>query len=76
MDYRIAGAMLNSALYLIGVFALGMATNNGWAVKGAVAAAGVTYLGYVAQAMGKQLIGNIIVAASIILGLAAGITLI
>jgi hypothetical protein len=43
-----AGALLNSALYLVAVFAAGMATRNPAAWMLAIAAMGVTYLSHLA----------------------------
>jgi hypothetical protein len=44
----VAGALLNSALYLVAVFAAGMATRNPAAWMLAIAAMGVTYLSHLA----------------------------
>lgn len=74
------GILLNSALYLVAVFAAGIVTHNPVAWKIAIAAMGFASLGYVTQyhqfsewyfakAMGPLSWG------SIVLGVAAGIAL-
>lgn len=77
MDYRITGAMLNSALYLTGVFALGLVGNSVWPCRLAIATAGVTYLSYLAQVVGpdSRATSDVLTFLSIALGLAAGLTL-
>lgn len=40
------GVLLNSALYLNGVFVAGLVESNPWAWRGALAGFGVTYLSY------------------------------
>lgn len=80
------GVLLNSAIYLAGCFTAGIVTGNPWSWKLALAAAGVTYLGYNFQVM-ETLTADIsrraqlfkvrfgLVIGSIVLGAAAGLTL-
>ncbi len=49
MTFVYVGVLLNSALYLTGCFTAGLLVQNPFAWRLALAAAGVTYLGYVAQ---------------------------
>lgn len=83
MNYAFVGAMLNSALYLVAVFAAGQVHGNVWAWKSAIAAMGVTYLSYLAQCAWQADQGNVVlhkvsnafVWLSIALGVAAGLAL-
>jgi hypothetical protein len=84
-DHCIRGIQVNSALYLAGCFLAGLATQNGWAWRLALAAMGVTYLSYLIQAQEERDIYAAIVAgptyavyvvyASIALGVLAGFAL-
>lgn len=71
-----AGVLINSALYLNGVFVAGLVEGNLWAWKLALAAFGVTYLSYLAQFIRE---GSILAVGavwlSIALGAAAGLAL-
>lgn len=80
------GVQINSALYLAGCFVAGLVTGNGWAWRFALAAAGVTYLSYLAQwedarreatsfATSLWTISRGLVLLSIALGAAAGLRL-
>lgn len=76
MDPRILGAQLNSALFLGFVAWVGVVTAHPNATYMAIAAMGVTYLSYIIHMSGlSQIIGNIVVAVSIVVGAAAGILL-
>ena len=77
MDPRIIGALLNSALYLSFVAWVGIMTGHHRAVYLAIAAMGVTYLGYVAQISlpESQKVYAPVIGISIALGLAAGVSL-
>jgi len=75
MDYRIFGAQLNSAIYLAGCFIGGMYSWHPLAWKFAIAAAGVTYLSYLAQITGMPRLANGVTVISIVLGATAGIAL-
>lgn len=80
MDDRkwlIVGLLINSALYISTVFALGIVEHNAVASKLAVATAGVTYLSYFAQLSdGARQISSVLVVTSILAGVAAGAALI
>lgn len=74
------GALLHSALYLGGCFLAGAVAHNGAAWRLALAAMGVTYLGYLLQIMAERSTrfdGLItpMVGLSNLLGFAAGIAL-
>lgn len=77
MDYRILGAMLNSALYLISVAFIGVVTNHLPSTYFAIAAMGFAYLSYVAQIIGpdKWYVSQALVWFSIACGVVAGIKL-
>lgn len=68
-----SGALVNSALYFVAVLAAAIYLHKSGAIYVDVAAIGVTYLSYVAQALGK--FGGPVVALSILVGAAAGILL-
>ena len=74
MDYRYAGALLNSAIYLVGCFIAGLYTAHPWSWKLALAAMGVTYLSYIVQISTHRL-ANAVTLVSIVIGLASGISL-
>lgn len=80
MNSAVVGALLNSALYLLCVFVAGLVTGHPIAAKLAIAAIGVTYLGYhlmiVDWIEGRfKSAANTLVAVSIALGIAAGLDL-
>jgi hypothetical protein len=80
MPLLIVGAMVNSALYLAGLLIAGFVAGNDWAWKGAIAAAGITYLSYlgnIAFINGHipEWAARLVTAASIFAGAAAGIAL-
>lgn len=71
------GAYLNGALYLIGIFVASLFVQHNFAWKLAVAAAGVSFLSYVAQVRAPphadMFVRKALVACSNILGLGAGL---
>lgn len=72
----LAGVLINSAVYFLTVFVAGIWLGNIWAVKVNIAAVGITYLSYLAQALDAPppiTIG--LVALSIIAGAGAGLLL-
>lgn len=75
MDYRIAGAMLNSALYLTAVFVASIVSAHPVAMVLSIVAFGVTYLSYFAQALLWVDLGRALVLLSIVVGLMAGLNL-
>lgn len=77
MNPFVVGLLLNSALYLSGVFIAGLVTGNPWAWKMSLAAMGVTYLCYWFQADTQlpPMAIRITVILSIVMGAAAGIGL-
>lgn len=70
----VLGILVNSALYLSGCVAAGLVTGNGLAWRFALAAVGVTYIGYVLQYVAHAL-ANAAVWLSVGLGVAAGLSL-
>jgi hypothetical protein len=77
-----AGALVNGALYLVGVFVAGLVTAHPTASKLALAALGVTYIAHVIQFTAFQTsseemrdTGNMVAWASVALGVAAGVLL-
>lgn len=71
-----AGVLLNSALYLNGVFVAGLLQGNEWAWKLALVTFGVTYLSYVAQFVRDgSAVAVILVWLSIGIGITAGFAL-
>lgn len=68
--FIIIGAYVNSALYFTLVFVAALWAHNVRAEYVDIAAVGVTYLSFLAQAMGRM--GKTAVAVSIVLGAAAG----
>lgn len=71
-----AAILINSVLYLAGCFVAGLLTHNPLAWRLALAAAGMTYLGYLVQLMKLPAAAAIVVCGSIGLGIAAGLALI
>jgi ABC-type multidrug transport system permease subunit len=72
----VAGVLINSAIYFLTVFVAGIWMGNILAVKVCIAAVGITYLSYLAQALDAPppiTIG--LVALSIIAGAGAGLLL-
>lgn len=79
MDFKpflLVGLLLNSALYLTGVFVAGMMTHDGAAWKLALVAAGVSYLSYSMQiyGAGRNACATVVVI-SVLAGAAAGLLL-
>lgn len=72
-----AGVLLNSALYLTGVYVAGLLTGNAVAWKCALIGAGLCYICYVLQLSGNMHRLPIVVAtvASIAFGIIAGLAL-
>lgn len=68
--FIIIGAQINSALYFTAVFVAALSAHNLRAEYVDIAAVGVAYLSYLAQAIG--VLGKTTVALSIVLGAAAG----
>lgn len=75
MDFRVAGAVINSALYLFAVFVAAIVTAHPVAMKFSIAAFGVTYLSYIAQLTWSQHLASSLVWVSIMLGIFAGLLL-
>lgn len=77
MHPNVAGALVNSALYLVCVFVAGLVTGHPAAWKLALVAMGVTYLSHYAQLIpGVPRASCIaIVALSIFIGMSAGVNL-
>lgn len=81
MNLALISGMINSALYLIGVFIAGIVTHNPWAWKFALLTAALCYLSALTQAIipvESQYYGWIVtgfVAASIAFGATGGIAL-
>jgi hypothetical protein len=73
----VIGLYINSALYLTGVYWAGLIYHNNFAWKMALAAAGLSYVGYLAQVtqIPRALCG-IVVGISAIVGAAAGLSLV
>lgn len=70
------GAYINGALYLAGVFVAGLVTQHPPAWKGAVAAAGISFMSYTFQLSEvPRLMQLMAVGASIGMGAAAGVLL-
>lgn len=77
MHPNVAGALINSALYLICVFAAGLMSGNQASWKMALIAMGVTYISHLVQ-IGGFVSRNLcmgIVMLSIVFGAGAGILL-
>lgn len=77
MHPNVAGAMLNSALYLLCVFVAGIVTGHPGAWRMAVIAMGVTYISHYLQiipGISRDLCTGVVVA-SIAIGAAAGVDL-
>jgi hypothetical protein len=74
MHPNVAGALVNSALYLTGVFVAGLVTAHPDAWKGALAAAGLAFFSHVAQLAPGMPRAAVLatIAASWVLGAAAG----
>ena len=74
---RALGAMINSAIYLLGVAYFALHVGAGALVwKAALAAAGVAYLGYLCQMMEvNRYLTMMLVLSSNVLGVAAGLAL-
>lgn len=79
MDFLYRGVLVNSALYLLTVWATGLLWSRPWAVYATIAALGFTYLNYLALAVqqegSKSVLGSVLNAAAIVLGVAAGLLL-
>lgn len=76
MNFVYIGVLLNSALYLTGCFVAGLVLQNAFAWRLALAAAGLAYLGYVAQTLGRWgYTAPVFVVVSMVLGVAAGLVL-
>lgn len=80
MDILYRGVLVNSALYLLTVWATGLAWSRPWAVYTAIAALGFTYLNYLALAVQREetknsVLARLLYAASLVLGIAAGLLL-
>ncbi len=72
----VIGLYINSALYLSGCFVAGLVTHSKPAWCCALAAAGLSYLGYYAQLMRLSSVSSgAIVVFSVAFGLAAGLAL-
>ena len=72
----VAGVLVNSALYLSSVIAIGFSVDNALAWKLGIAAVGFAYISYWMQGMKlNRFAGGIVVLASQLLGIAAGIAL-
>jgi hypothetical protein len=71
------GLFVNGALYLAGCFVAGIVAGNPWAWRLALAAAGVTYLCYLAQTVpnAPHAILVFLLLLSIALGATAGLSL-
>jgi hypothetical protein len=70
------GLYINSALYLAGVFVLGLTLGHHAACKLALAAAGVSYLTYFAQiSMAPRWVGFALCVWSVVFGVGAGLAL-
>ncbi len=74
------GALINSGLYLTGVFVAGMVTNNPFAWKLALVGAGLSFISYTCQYLGGlspiyMTVAKTAVACSIVAGIAAGVGL-
>ena len=68
------GVLLNSALYLAGCIAAALVLGDVWAVRLALAAAGVTYLSYMSQYQeGNSPYTISLVRVSVGLGVLAGV---
>lgn len=73
MQLMAIGGIVNSALYIAGVFLAGLATGNDVVWKAAIATAGLTYLSYLANmALLAGLIPEWIARASVIVSVALG----
>lgn len=82
LRFCMIGVLLNSALYLVGAFAAGLLTHNGYAWKFALVASACTYLCYLFQATALSRImsvprwlSEVAVGLSIIFGAVAGLAL-
>lgn len=81
--YLYIAILINSALYLTGVFVAGLMLGNGWAWKLALLTAGLCYLSYMVQlialhADGKAMVplSLMLIIATIVVGAAGGIMLV
>ena len=79
MDFKpflVVGLMLNSALYLSGVFVAGIASHRPWAWRVALLACGFSYVSYYIQAVGmERKVAVQAVFLSIFFGIVAGLLL-
>ncbi len=75
MHPNVAGALINSAIYLCCVFVAGIMTANPAAWKLALVTMGAAFFSHVAQ-IAKRKGGEYLVAASWLFGAAAGVALV
>ena len=77
MHPNVAGALVNSAIYLLCVFVAGIVTGHPMAWKQALAAMGITYASHVAQLIPgfSRDVSIGLVLASIVVGMVAGLNL-
>lgn len=76
MHPNVAGALINSALYLLCVFTMGAATNQVWAWKLALVSMAIAFLSHVAQLVPlPRMISWALVLWSWVFGALAGIAL-
>lgn len=78
MNFVALSALINSALYIILVFAAGIYIHNGIAVLGAIITAGLCYLCAMAQLNFPQYpkVAQILIMLSIVSGIVAGVPLV
>jgi hypothetical protein len=82
MHPNFAGALINSALYLVAVFVAALTSGNQFALRSAIATVGITYIAHVlqftaaqTQSPGMLTAANSVTWLSILFGLMAGLSL-
>jgi hypothetical protein len=82
MHPNFAGALINSALYLVAVFVAAVMSGNRFAWQSAIATMGITYIAHVLQFTAAQTqspgiltVANVVTWLSILFGLMAGVSL-